>query len=124
MTNIRLPANATTPQWKVTFRIAGDNRRKQEKTSMKTIAVAFAAMLALGAAMPAAQAAQNGGSTPGVAQADGATRPADELSSRHRHWHGHRYHGRHWHGYRRWHAPRHRHCWHTWRHGRRIVVCR
>ena len=86
---------------------------------MKTIAVAFAAMLALGAAMPVAHAAQIGGSTPGLAQADGAVRSVDELSShRRRHWLGHRR------GHRSWHAPRHRHCWHTWRHGRRIVVCR
>lgn len=89
---------------------------------MRTIAVAFAAMIALGAAMPAAQAAQNGVSTSLATNVNVASRMADEFSSRH--WHGHRHWNgnRHWHGHRHWRG--HRHCWHTWRHGRRIVVCR
>ena len=97
---------------------------------MKTIAVVFAAALALAAAMPSAQAAQNGVGTQIKVQTAGAVHAGDELSSRHRGWHGHRGGYRHgWHGHRRgWYGHRHwrghRHCWHTWRHGRRIVVCR
>ena len=106
---------------------------------MKSIAVVFAAALALGAAMPAAQAAQNTntGGTALKVQTDSLLHVADEVSARkgggggrHGHgrgggggrhgWHGggggrHGWHGggRRWHGHGGWHGRRnwggHRH---------------
>lgn len=120
---------------------------------MKTIAVVFAAALALGAAMPAAQAAQNPAGTSLKVQSSGIAHAADQFSSRRGGWHGHggghrhgwhggvrHWHGgwhghRHWYGHRHYWRPhrhwgwrgygwhRHRHCWRVWRHGRRVVVC-
>ncbi len=86
---------------------------------MKTIAVVFAAALALGAAMPAAQAAQNTkmGGTSLQVQTDGLLHGSDELSARQggkRHW---RRGGRKWHGHHGWrrHGWRGHRGWHGWR---------
>ncbi len=80
------------------------------------VTIIFAAVATLGLAAPAS-------ATPAIhadAAAAAAVRldagQAEEFSSQYRH--------RHWRGYRRhWHRP-YRHCWYTWRYGRRILVCR
>lgn len=112
---------------------------------MRTIAVVFAAALALGAAMPAAQAAQisNKGGISLQVQTDSLLNSSDELSARKgkkrhgwhrgdRKWHGHHKWRRHgWRGHRGWHGwrgygwrHRYRHCWKVWYHGRLVKICR
>jgi hypothetical protein len=116
---------------------------------MRTIAVVFAAALALGAAMPAALAAQNTktGGTSLQLQTDDLLHGSDELSARRggkrhgwhrggRKWHGHHGWRRHgWRGHRGWHGwrgygwrgygwrHRYRHCWKVWHRGRLVKVC-